>query len=91
MKKLPVGMTSFEEIRQEKYVYIDKTKQIWDLTENGKYFFLSRSRRFGKSLLVDTLEQLFLGRKELFEGLCIYHKWDWIKYPVIRIDFYPHR
>ncbi|MBF0242247.1 MAG: AAA family ATPase, partial [Desulfamplus sp.] len=88
MKKLPLGIQNFPEIRNGNYVYIDKTPMAFDLAENGKYYFLSRPRRFGKSLFLDTLKCLFEGQKELFEGLYIYDKWDWSKkYPVIRIDF----
>ncbi|MDR2709558.1 MAG: AAA family ATPase, partial [Elusimicrobiota bacterium] len=87
MKKLPTGIPSFKKIRDGNYLYIDKTKQILKLTESGDSFFLSRPRRFGKSLLLDTLDALFRGEKELFKGLYIYDKWDWqIKYPVIRLD-----
>ncbi len=86
MKKLPIGIQSFEDIRSG-YVYIDKTKYIYELISSGKLYFFSRPRRFGKSLLIDTLKCLFEGRKELFEGLWIYNKWDWdVRYPVIRLD-----
>ncbi len=86
MNRLPIGIQSFEEIRRG-YIYVDKTECIHDLVNSGKYLFLSRPRRFGKSLLVDTLRCLFEGKKGLFEGLWIYDKWDWEKsYPVIKID-----
>ncbi|GIV27775.1 MAG: hypothetical protein KatS3mg027_1589 [Bacteroidia bacterium] len=85
---MPIGVQSFEEIRSGEYIYVDKTRYVFDLISSGKYYFLSRPRRFGKSLLVDTMRCLFEGRKELFEGLYIYDKWDWKKeYSVIRIDF----
>jgi hypothetical protein len=88
MKKLPLGIQNFPEIRTENYVYIDKTPLALKLADSGKYYFLSRPRRFGKSLFLDTLKCLFEGRKELFKGLFVYDKWDWDKtYPVIRIDF----
>ncbi|MBF0390871.1 MAG: AAA family ATPase, partial [Desulfamplus sp.] len=88
MKKLPLGIQNFPEIRNGNYVYIDKTPMAFNLAENGKYYFLSRPRRFGKSLFLDTLKCLFEGKKELFEGLYIYDKWDWSKkYPVIKISF----
>ncbi|MBF0231052.1 MAG: AAA family ATPase [Desulfamplus sp.] len=88
MKKLPLGIQNFPEIRTDNYIYIDKTKTAFDLINNGKYYFLSRPRRFGKSLFLDTLKCLFEGKKELFDGLYVYDKWDWgKKYPVIRIDF----
>ena len=86
MNKLPIGIQSFEKIRKG-YIYIDKTKHIYKLINSGDYLFLSRPRRFGKSLLVDTLRCLFEGRKELFEGLWIYEVWDWEDtYPVVKID-----
>jgi hypothetical protein len=88
MKKLPLGIQSFEKIRTDPYLYIDKTQQAFAMAEQGTYYFLSRPRRFGKSLFLDTLKCLFEGRKELFKGLFVYDKWDWDKkYPVIRIDF----
>ncbi|SEA66334.1 PD-(D/E)XK nuclease superfamily protein [Arachidicoccus rhizosphaerae] len=88
LRKYPIGIQSFREIRQGGYVYIDKTKIIHRLVETGKYYFLSRPRRFGKSLLVDTIEELFTGSKELFEGLWIHDKWDWTQTnPVIHFDF----
>jgi len=90
MKKLPLGITTFANIRDKKenYLYIDKTKIAYNLIEDGKYYFLSRPRRFGKSLFLDTLADIFLGKKELFEGLYIYDKWNWEEsYPVIRISF----
>ena len=85
---LPVGIQSFEEIRKEGYLYVDKTYIIWQLANRGKkYNYLSRPRRFGKSILVDTLEAYFLGKKELFEGLKIMQlETEWVKRPVIRLD-----
>ena len=85
---LPVGIQSFEEIRKEGYLYVDKTDIIWQLANRGKkYNYLSRPRRFGKSSLVDTLEAYFLGKKELFEGLKIMQlETEWVKRPVIRLD-----
>ena len=69
-RKLPVGVQSFRKIREEGYLYVDKTDIVWELANNGdQYNYLSRPRRFGKSVLVDTLESYFLGRKDLFEGL----------------------
>ena len=70
--KYPIGIQSFEQIREDGYVYVDKTALVYDLVSKGKIYFLSRPRRFGKSLLVSTLENYFLGRKELFRGLAIY-------------------
>ena len=88
MQKLPIGIQTFEKIITENYCYIDKTRIIHELINNGTYFFLSRPRRFGKSLLIDTIKGLFEGREELFKGLWIEDKWDFSrKYPVIKIDF----
>ena len=87
-RKLPVGIQSFEEIRKGGYLYVDKTDIIWQLANRGKkYNYLSRPRRFGKSVLVDTLESYFMGKKELFEGLNIMQlETEWVKRPVIRLD-----
>ncbi|MDR0575823.1 MAG: ATP-binding protein [Tannerella sp.] len=88
MKNLPIGIQSFEDLRSNHYLYVDKTEYIHRLVTTGKIYFLSRPRRFGKSVLISTLDALFSGRKELFEGLSIYDKWDWAKrHPVIRIDW----
>ncbi len=89
MKKLPIGIQTFKKIIDGDYLYIDKTKDIYELITNNSYIFLSRPRRFGKSLLVSTIKEIFEGNKKLFEGLYIYDKWDWKdRYPVIKIDFY---
>lgn len=87
-RRLPVGIQSFEKIRKEGYLYVDKTDIIWQLANRNKtYHYLSRPRRFGKSVLVDTLEAYFLGKKELFEGLKIMQmETEWVKRPVIRLD-----
>ena len=87
-RRLPVGIQSFEEIRKEKYLYVDKTDLVWNLANCGKkYNYLSRPRRFGKSVLVDTLQAYFEGRRELFEGLKIMElEKEWVKRPVIRLD-----
>jgi hypothetical protein len=77
MKKLSIGRQSFEDLRKNDCIYVDKTEIIHRMLSEGKAYFLSRPRRFGKSLLVSTLEAIFKGRKELFEGLYIYDKWDW--------------
>ncbi len=88
MKKLPIGIQTFSEIIEENYTYVDKTQTAYNLINRGKYYFLSRPRRFGKSLFLDTLKNIFEGKKELFEGLYIYDKWDFdITYPVIKISF----
>jgi hypothetical protein len=76
-KKLPIGIQTFAKIRDEPYYYVDKTSYLLALIENGTHYFLSRPRRFGKSLLIDTLAELFAGNQALFEGLYIYDKWDW--------------
>ena len=87
-RKLPVGIQSFEKIRKDGYLYVDKTDIIWQLANRNKtYNYLSRPRRFGKSVLVDTLEAYFMGKKELFEGLKIMQmETEWVKRPVIRLD-----
>lgn len=87
-RNLPVGIQSFEKIRKEGYLYVDKTDIIWQLANRNKtYNYLSRPRRFGKSVLIDTLEAYFMGKKELFEGLKIMQlETEWVKRPVIRLD-----
>ena len=87
-RRLPAGIQSFEKIRKDGYLYVDKTDIIWQLANrNKKYNYLSRPRRFGKSVLVDTLEAYFMGKKELFEGLKIMQlETEWVKRPVIRLD-----
>jgi hypothetical protein len=88
LKKLPIGIQTFSEIIENNYIYIDKTKEAYELIDNYKYTFLSRPRRFGKSLFLDTLKNIFEGKKELFKGLYIYDKWDWdTTYPVIKISW----
>jgi Holliday junction resolvase-like predicted endonuclease len=87
-KKLPIGIQTFSKIREEDYIYIDKTKEALDLIDNYTYSFLSRPRRFGKSLFLDTLYNIFEGKKEYFKDLYIYNKWDWkTTYPVIKISW----
>ncbi len=87
-RKLPAGIQSFKVIRQEDYLYVDKSDIVWHLANCGnKYNYLSRPRRFGKSILVDTLQMYFEGRKDLFEGLKIMQlEKEWKQYPVIRLD-----
>ena len=86
--KYPIGIQSFDQIIEDGYVYIDKTDLVYQLTHEGKIYFLSRPRRFGKSLLVSTLEHYFLGHKELFKGLKIDNlEKDWNVYPVFHVDF----
>ncbi len=90
MKRLPIGIQTFSELVDpvENYIYVDKTRVIHTLVTTGKYFFLSRPRRFGKSVLISTLHELFSGHKELFSGLYIEDRWNWDqKFPVIRISF----
>ena len=87
MKKLPLGIQNIREIIQGDYVYVDKTKFVYDLINDAKYYFLSRPRRFGKSLLLDTIYEVFSGDKELFRGLWIYDSgYVFEKHPVIRLD-----
>ena len=86
--KLPIGIQTFREIRADACYYADKTAFALRLIEQGKYYFLSRPRRFGKSLFLDTLAELFAGNEALFRGLHVHNRWDWdIRYPVIRISF----
>jgi len=88
MKNLPISIQTFEKIREDDLIYVDKTKFIYELTRSGTYYFFARPRRFGKSLLLTTLKSFFLGKKELFKGLDIYDKEkDWAFYPVIHIDY----
>ena len=83
----PIGVQNFEKIRKDGYVYIDKTALIYQLVSSGSYYFLSRPRRFGKSLLISTLEAYFQGKKELFTGLAVERlEKDWIKYPILHLD-----
>ena len=87
-KKYPIGIQDFAELRTKEYYYVDKTALIYDIVTGGKYYFLSRPRRFGKSLLTSTLKAYFLGRRDLFEGLAIAElEKDWEEYPVFHIDF----
>ncbi len=86
--KYPIGIQSFDRIREEGFVYVDKTDLVYRLATEGHVYFLSRPRRFGKSLLVSTLKHYFLGHKELFQGLAIEQlEQDWLEYPVFHIDF----
>jgi len=87
MKKLPIGIQTFSLLREEGYCYVDKTPLIARLADEGRYYFLSRPRRFGKSLLVTTLAEAFAGNRALFEGLYLADHWDWARrHPVIRMD-----
>ncbi|MCK5855570.1 MAG: ATP-binding protein [Sulfurovaceae bacterium] len=90
MKNLPIGIQTFQKIRdkEKNYIYIDKTEMALNLIDNANYYFLSRPRRFGKSLFLDMLKELFEGKKELFTRLYAYDNWDWDRaYPVIKINF----
>ena len=87
MKKYPIGIQDFGSLRRSGYYYVDKTALIYSLVSTGKYYFLSRPRRFGKSLLISTLEAYFQGKKELFEGLEIEGmEKEWEEYPVLHLD-----
>jgi hypothetical protein len=87
MKLLPLDTSSFRQIRESGNLYVDKTKWIYRLITEGRCYFLSRPRRFGKSLTINTLKELFRGNKELFKGLWIYDKWKFEPYPVVIFDF----
>ena len=88
MMKYPIGIQSFDQIIEDGYVYVDKTEQIYNLTHEGKIYFLSRPRRFGKSLLVSTLKNYYLGRRELFRGLAMERlETEWAVHPVFHVDF----
>ena len=87
-RKLPIGIQTFRTLREENCYYVDKTAFIRRLVEEGRHYFLSRPRRFGKSLLLDTLKELFEGSEALFEGLDIHRRWDWsVRHPVLRLSF----
>ncbi len=87
-RKLPLGIQTFREIREGGCYYVDKTDYVRRLVEGGKHYFLSRPRRFGKSLLLDTLKELFEGNEALFEGLDVHDRWDWsVRHPVVRLSF----
>ena len=85
--KYPIGIQNFEKLRREGYVYVDKTQLMWKMVSEGSYYFLSRPRRFGKSLLISTLEAYFSGKKELFEGLAVSGlEKNWETYPILHLD-----
>jgi len=87
LKKLPIGISTLKEVIKENYLYVDKTDIAQQLIENGKYYFLSRPRRFGKSLFLDTLGTIFNADKELFKGLAISETYTFEKHPIIQISF----
>lgn len=83
----PVGIQNFEDLRSRGYIYVDKTSLLYNLVQTGKYYFLSRPRRFGKSLMISTLEAYFLGKRELFKGLAMESlEKDWTVHPVLHMD-----
>ena len=85
--KYPIGIQNFGEVRRDGYVYVDKTALMWKMVDEGKYYFLSRPRRFGKSLLLSTMEAFFSGERELFRGLYVDGvEWDWKTYPIMHLD-----
>ena len=87
-RRLPVGLQTFREVREQNCYYVDKTPYIRRLLDRGKHYFLSRPRRFGKSLFLDTLKELFEGNEGLFAGLHIHDGWEWsMRSPVVRLDF----
>ena len=87
-RRLPIGVQTFAEIRETDSYYVDKTPWIERLANEGKHFFLSRPRRFGKSLLIDTMKELFEGNEPLFRGLAVHGRWDWsVRRPVLRLSF----
>lgn len=86
-KIYPIGVQNFEKLRKEGYFYVDKTEYVYRLAKTGSYYFLSRPRRFGKSLLISTLEAYFQGKRELFEGLAVEKlEKDWVEYPILHLD-----
>ncbi|WDN90079.1 hypothetical protein BuS5_03049 [Desulfosarcina sp. BuS5] len=88
MKNLPIGIQTFRKLIDGNYLYVDKTEHVYKLLHQGSVYFLARPRRFGKSLLISTLNEIFEGEKELFKGLWIYKSdYKWEKHPVVRIDF----
>ena len=90
--KYPIGVQDFSDLRSNGWVYVDKTALVHRMVSTGKYYFLSRPRRFGKSLLLSTLKAYFEGKKELFEGLAIADlEKDWTEYPVIHLDLNAER
>ncbi len=86
MNKLPIGIQEFSKLIAGDFIYVDKTRHIYELLQHH-YYFLSRPRRFGKSLLLNTIKEIFLGNNELFKGLWVYDKIDWQPHPVIKISF----
>ncbi|MDR2194107.1 MAG: AAA family ATPase, partial [Treponema sp.] len=86
-RKMPIGIQTFDDIIQERYVYVDKTAYVYEMASMGKHYFLGRPRRFGKSLLLSTFKAYFLAKKELFNGLALAGlEREWIEYPVFHLD-----
>lgn len=86
MKELPIGRQTFSEFIEQDLLYVDKTHYVWELVRQGKFYFLSRPPRFGKSLLLSTLKSFFEGREELFQGLYLHDKVkEWKKHPIVRM------
>ena len=87
MTKYPIGIQNFQSLREDGYAYVDKTGFVYELAQSGKHYFLSRPRRFGKSLLLSTIEAYYQGKKELFKGLALEQlEKDWKVYPVLHLD-----
>lgn len=86
LRKIATDTSSLSEIIGNDRIYVDKTEFIFRMIDSGKYFFLSRPRRFGKSLTIDTIENIFIGNKELFRNLYIYNRYDFEAFPVIRLN-----
>ena len=87
-RRLPIGIQTFRKLREENAYYVDKTPYAERLVSHGTHYFLSRPRRFGKSLFLDTLKELFEGSEELFAGLHIHDRWTWsVRHPVVRLSF----
>ena len=89
MKRIAISKADFSEIRKHNFIYVDKTRYLYEIINSQEpYYFLSRPRRFGKTLFVDTLQTFYEGKKELFTGLYVFNKeWNWEEYPIIRLDF----
>ena len=87
LQNLPIGIQNFESLRTDGYLYVDKTELIYRLATTGRYYFLSRPRRFGKSLLMSTIHAYFSGRRDLFKGLAMEElESEWLEYPVLHLD-----
>ena len=87
-RRLPIGLQTLRHLDERNCYYVDKTGYVARLVDEGTHYFLSRPRRFGKSLLLDTLKELFEGNERLFNGLQVHEHWDWsVRYPVVRLDF----